>query len=277
MIVTSMPLLLETKKVKQSPLISFASLLIILACIALGVVTITSHRTINQLYDSLPELEQPLATYEFPDGSKLYLTDFRVLAPGEALGLISAQRPLPHSFKPNELTATELPHGDRATTMMLDADIDQPLSRLFNAADAAGYQLMISSAYRSISDQTKLLVDYKLKYGPSMAAKYVAQPGTSEHHSGLAVDLSDASEQCALDSDDCGLSISTAEWLHDNAYKYGFIQRYPEAKQSVTGVAYEPWHYRYVGVTPATYLHKTDLTLDEVIKQLQPGVLKDDS
>jgi D-alanyl-D-alanine carboxypeptidase len=107
--------------------------------------------------------------------------------------------------------------------------------------------------------------------GEEMAALYVLPPGTSEHHTGLSVDFSSVSNECAADSDSCSLSQSSAAWLKENASRFGFIQRYPAGAKAITGVGFEPWHYRYVGKPLAEAMATTDLTLEEVTEKLAPG------
>ena len=91
-----------------------------------------------------------------------------------------------------------------------------------------------------------------------MADKYTARPGYSEHQTGLAIDVKDGSGQYAFfkNSDEY-------KWMKDNAHKYGFILRYPEGKEHITGFSFEAWHYRYVGVDVATFIYENDLTFDE--------------
>lgn len=92
-----------------------------------------------------------------------------------------------------------------------------------------------------------------------MAEQWVAIPGTSEHQIGLAVDISveDGSGQAASD---------VWQWLRENSYKYGFILRYPEDKTDITGISYEPWHYRYVGKETAEEIYRQGVCLEEYLK-----------
>jgi D-alanyl-D-alanine carboxypeptidase len=82
------------------------------------------------------------------------------------------------------------------------------------------------------------------------------------------------SDECTEDSDTCSLGTSSAAWLAENAWKYGFILRYPDGKRDITGVGYEPWHYRFVGRPLAKAMQGSNLTFDEVIEQLAPGYAK---
>ena len=93
------------------------------------------------------------------------------------------------------------------------------------------------------------------------AMEWVALPGTSEHQLGLAVDINADTSKCSRDD--------VYNWLLENSYKYGFIQRYPSGKTSITGVANEPWHYRYVGKKAAEEIHQSGMCLEEYVENLK--------
>lgn len=114
------------------------------------------------------------------------------------------------------------------------------------------------STYRSYDYQKKLYNYYVKTRGQKYASKCSAVPGCSEHQTGLAVDVMG-------ENGDYNLFEETKEfnWIKDNAYKYGFILRYPKDKEKITGYKYEPWHYRYVGISLAKLLYDEDLTLEE--------------
>ena len=99
----------------------------------------------------------------------------------------------------------------------------------------------------------------------AQAGTVVAVPGTSEHQTGLAVDLVDKSYQHL---DDAQASTDVQQWLMENSWKYGFILRYPAEKSDVTGIIYEPWHYRYVGKPAAREMRELGLCLEEYIEWL---------
>jgi D-alanyl-D-alanine carboxypeptidase len=107
--------------------------------------------------------------------------------------------------------------------------------------------------------------------GEVAANQAIAKPGQSEHQTGLAIDISTLSRTCYLDQ--CFATTADGLWLADNSYKFGFILRYPEGMESITGYQYEPWHFRYVGIDLATALHDSKLTLD----QAWPYLLKADN
>jgi LAS superfamily LD-carboxypeptidase LdcB len=206
--------------------------------------------------------------------TEVFLATPSLVQTGQLWGLISKTHPLPNNYVPDDLIDTTLAHGDASQPMKLQKHIEAPLRAMYAAAEQDGFELMLSSAYRSITDQRALQNEFIAKQGKAMADVYVAQPGTSEHHTGMAVDLTSASSQCESDSNSCSLSQGAADWLAKNAPNFGFIQRYPEGKQPITGVAFEPWHYRYIGVTLARAMSQSGLTLDEVIEQMAPGLKK---
>ena len=131
-------------------------------------------------------------------------------------------------------------------------------------AKKEGYTIIIVSAYRSYEYQKKLFSSYVENKGYEYALKCSAKEGHSEHQTGLAVDIADAS----LDYDNFEFT-KEFNWMKKNAYKYGFILRYPKAKYHITGFKYEPWHYRYVGIETAKYIYENNLTLEEYKKEIK--------
>lgn len=129
---------------------------------------------------------------------------------------------------------------------------------LSKKAKDEGFNIRAVSAYRSYDYQSNLYNNYVKKDGVSNADKYSARAGFSEHQTGLAVDI-----------DNITSSFNDFEktkeflWMMENAYKYGFILRYPKGKEDITGYIYEPWHYRYVGIEAATIISKNNITYEE--------------
>lgn len=118
--------------------------------------------------------------------------------------------------------------------------------------------LIGSSAYRSYKSQLRILKEETDKKGVDYADKYVAKPGQSEHQSGLAIDVTNR-VRC-FDK-----TSKEAQWLANNAHKFGFILRYPDGKENITGYNYEPWHIRYVGKDIAKEIYKKNITLEEYL------------
>lgn len=137
--------------------------------------------------------------------------------------------------------------------MMLDKVALTNLELLFMDAKSQNIDLLLYSAYRSYDKQLSLW-----KTTPTFDNLYKAVPGYSEHQTGLAVDIS------TIDEGLTSTKTKAYEFLEKNAYKYGFILRYPKDKTDITGYAYEPWHFRYVG-SISTFIYENNLTLEEYI------------
>ena len=126
--------------------------------------------------------------------------------------------------------------------------------------------IAITSAYRTLEEQQATLEEFIEKYGEEYAYKAVAPVGTSEHHTGLALDIVSMSYQL-LDKEQ--ENTPEQQWLMHNSYKYGFILRYPNDKSEITGIHYEPWHYRYVGKEIAKKIYEQGICLEEYLENLQ--------
>lgn len=129
---------------------------------------------------------------------------------------------------------------------------------LAKKALSEGYRIRAVSTYRSFSYQEGLYNNYVAKDGVEKADKYSARAGFSEHQTGLAVDVDNFST-----SFNDFENTKEYKWMLDNAYKYGFILRYPKDKENITGYIYEPWHYRYVGIEIASLIHENNLSYEE--------------
>lgn len=159
--------------------------------------------------------------------------------------------------------------------------IEEPVEALINAALADGIELKFVSAYRSVEEQQAVVdsvINQNIASGMSeedaktTAMSVLTEPGYSEHHTGLAIDLVDTAYYQNHTSDllvEGYSETASAKWLAENAPKYGFILRYPKGKESETDINFEPWHYRYVGIEHATYMTQNNLTLETYIKKLQ--------
>lgn len=224
-------------------------------------------------YDGVSKMvasEPVIAKVASIDGNKLVIPTYQMFHQGHLWALVSKKRPLKGEAG---YTLVNIPvaHGDSDQPMKVAKNISDQLERMINAAEADGEPLMVSSAYRSLSEQHKLYNQFVAENGKALAALYVSPVGASEHHTGLSVDLSSVSDDCSEDSDTCSLSQTGAAWLAKNAARFGFIQRYPSGKENITGINHEPWHYRYVGIPMAKAMNDTGMTFDEVIQQIAPG------
>lgn len=177
----------------------------------------------------------------------------------------------PWSFLP-EGYAPEL--VDAENGYQVDARCIDALMQMLSDCRRAGHNAQIASAYRSHEHQTRLYnkkVQYYIDRGYSRenaevkAATIVAVPGTSEHELGLAVDLVDGSYWVL---DEAQEKTAAQKWLMAHCWEYGFILRYPNDKSDSTGIIYEPWHYRYIGIEIAKELHESGLCLEEYFLSL---------
>ena len=129
---------------------------------------------------------------------------------------------------------------------------------MFTVSKKQGVNIMSASGYRSYTFQVKLYGRYVQEQGQAVADSQSARAGYSEHQTGLAVDVEPTSRQCEVDP--CFANTPEGQWLAANAYKYGFVIRYPSDKQQVTGYIPEPWHVRYVGTDLSNQMHDQDIT-----------------
>ena len=130
----------------------------------------------------------------------------------------------------------------------ISAKVAEDFTALFQAAQAAGQGLSVTSSYRSYATQVSTYNYWVSISGAQGADQYSARPGYSEHQTGFALDFANANGSCSLD---CFGTTSQYDWLQQNAATYGFIQRYYAGKEAITGYMAEEWHYRYVGPTVA--------------------------
>ena len=181
------------------------------------------------------------------------------------LMLVNQSHPMEDGYVP------ELANIDDAH--QVDARVLEPLQNMLKAASDEGYSLYVCSAYRSVDRQKELFNESMIDYvnqgmtyyeAAIETAKSIAWPGESEHATGLAMDI--------VSSDYAGLDEQQGEtddqkWLMEHCYEYGFILRYPKDKSEDTGIIYEPWHYRYVGVEAALAIRDQGVTLEEYLNE----------
>ena len=136
-------------------------------------------------------------------------------------------------------------------------DAQAAFNEMQAAAKKDGYNLTIVSGFRSYSYQSQLYNNYVARDGKAAADTYSARPGYSEHQTGLAMDINNASSSFN--------NTPEAKWIAANCYKYGFILRYPKGKENITGYMYESWHVRYLGKQLAKEVYDSGLTLEEFL------------
>ena len=144
------------------------------------------------------------------------------------------------------------------TDQMLTSDTFEAFKEMWTSAKSEGLTLIINSSYRSYEDQENVYEYYKATKGEEEADLIAAHPGFSEHQTGMALDL-----QTYGSTGKTFENFDEFKWLEKNAYKYGFILRYPKDKEYLTGYEYESWHFRYVGKEAAKYIQENKITFDE--------------
>ena len=180
--------------------------------------------------------------------------------------LVNKEHPISEDYQSPELTKVSY-------RFYVDSRCYEDLNAMLEACRADGLTPVICSAYRTLNDQIYLF-NRKLQrlraQGMTEAEAYdraqivVALPGASEHHTGLAVDLVDYAYQ---ELDEQQEQTAVQQWLLENCWDYGFILRYPNGKSDITGIIYEPWHYRYVGREVAAELRNSGLCFEEYVAQ----------
>lgn len=175
------------------------------------------------------------------------------------LVLVNADHPLPQDFSV-DLKALR-------NEQFVDARIYPELQQMFDDARAVGIYPLVNESFRTAARQQQIMDQYIAGFeaqefshaeAVQKAKEIVAEPGTSEHQLGLAVDII-----AEFDED----STATWQWLAENCWRYGFILRYPEDKVEITGISYEPWHFRYVGVDAAKEIMDRGICLEEYLQE----------
>lgn len=170
--------------------------------------------------------------------------------PADPTVLVNKTRPVtPAGWAPDDLVRPDVPVlGEHD---LLREDAAGALERLAaDAEDATGRELVLASGYRSVEYQARLYARYVEAHGRRAADTFSARPGFSEHQTGLAADVAEAGTPFTRFG-----STETGRWVAEQAWRYGFVVRYPEGRQAVTGYTPEPWHLRYVGTGLSVPMH----------------------
>ena len=167
--------------------------------------------------------------------------------------LVNAQNPLPEGYEPDELVNLfeQKRHFRLASSdLYLERETFEAANRMFKQAEDEELNgFILTSGYRSAEKQAEIFAE--------SAENTAQEPGYSEHQTGMAFDVTAYSDDGSFES------TEQFAWLEEHCWEYGFILRYPEGKESITGIDYEPWHYRYVGLEAAAIIHETGWTLEE--------------
>lgn len=230
--------------------------------------TETESETERKTEEETPKMENPI-----------FSTDLSAYEPymdapsGSFLLLVNKQNALASDYVPADRISVK--NTTKDITLVRTAEM--ALEAMFIEMRAAGYaNVFVTSAYRSYSYQNSLFNTYignEMAADPSLSEaearekvlRYSAAPGTSEHQTGLCVDLM---VNGMRELDESFADYPVYDWLLENAWRFGFILRFPEDKTSITGYDFEPWHYRFVGRYDAYMIHSQGLCLEEYIEQI---------
>ena len=180
------------------------------------------------------------------------------------LMLVNAKNPLPDNYDSEirkDLVEIEPELRNNNNVTKIHKTVYPYITAMVRAAQADGVDLKVWSPFRSYDTQKQLFENQVKKYGgdEEKAATIVARPGTSEHNTGICADFNMA--------DDAFEKTEMFKWMCEHAEEYGFILRYPKDKQDKTGVIYESWHWRFVGIEEAKKINKSGLCLEEYLKK----------
>ena len=224
----------------------------------------SSAEEISQSYEEYIGVEYAIDIYGWeryidPDNADAYLI------------LVNKTNKLDSDYVPADMADVVYTRKDgRATQKMVNTAEKALQAFLLEAAEYGVTDVTVTSAYRSFSYQSQIFNDNVNKNLSKFATRaeceeyvstFSARPGTSEHQTGLACDMHNLSAAHVSFGDK-----AEAKWLAQNAHRFGFILRYPADKTEITGITYEPWHFRYVGRTAATEMYLNGLCLEEYLE-----------
>lgn len=201
------------------------------------------------------------STDEIPDDDEEISEEDRSI-----VALVNKQYSLGEDYAPEDLVTVDVP------TILENPEVNQlrkvaadALKEMFDQAEEAGIYLHARSGYRSYQTQVQLFQGYADQHGEEAANRYSAKPGHSEHQTGLVMDVTSESVNYQL-TESFG-ETEEGKWLSEHAHEFGFIIRYPEGAEDITGYIYEPWHIRYLGVNMATKVYESGLTYEEYLEE----------
>lgn len=202
-----------------------------------------------------PEVEEPVEEEPEPidrsgakgyEGNEVLPTEPTII---KGILVASKQYPLPQNYAPGE-----------------SEEAREAFRQMAAEAQLEDITLVAFSTFRSFERQQELYDRYVKNDGQEAADRYSARPGYSEHQTGLAFDIGEQNFEEHFARESFG-ETAAGKWVAANAHHYGFIMRYPEGKEKITGYMYEPWHFRYVGKDVATQIYEKGITLEDYIEE----------
>ena len=221
------------------------------------------------------EAEEEPQKEDIPEAERMYFPEGQLYS-GDLI-LVNGDYPYNFEYGTNDINllsvemADPVPMGSESLELSFHASSNLN-TMLRDCNEALGVSNTgISEAYRSKEYQQQLWDEIEAAYGEEYTKSIVAKPGYSEHHTGLAVDLTIYRDGW----EDTFTGSENAAWLSENSYLYGYVRRFKEDKADITKISNEAWHFRYVGVPHATYMEEHNLCLEEYIDELRNYTLED--
>lgn len=253
----------EVKPVKKRKPLSINVLISCLLVCAIALLGLSVYAFVNrgQILKNMRDQQTTPTSFKETITMENKLPD-ELVTPSSKTVLVDSVHTLPVDYVPS--TLAEIYLRSTSDVVIVDEETGNKAKEMLGAASEAGIDIYVVTAYRSYEDQQKYYTSRMELLGNSEEAKKQIQPaGASEHQTGLALDFTDdsANAQPTVDFS----KTDAGKWLYEHAHEYGFILRYPQGKEAITGYTFEPWHYRYVGVDIANAIYEMgpDTTFEE--------------
>lgn len=228
---------------KTTKKLTLTALCLVVLCAGFTVFQLMRHQNHTRMTGA--NLTEPASDlYSGENDEQFYDTD-------SILVITNKKHALPAGYEPKDLVR---PQVEMLNECFLRSLAASALEEMFAAADNAGVHLVLGSGYRAESLQKLLYDGYVEQYGREVADYISSRPGYSDHQTGLAVDIADHDALTYLT--EAFADTPEGVWLKEHAHEFGFVMRYPKDREDITGFAYEPWHFRYVGTEAAGAIHE---------------------
>lgn len=197
--------------------------------------------------------------------------------PNNIAVLVNKEFSLPVNYRAKDLIKPDVKFSfdEKNEKQLMRKEAAEALHNMFESAKKEGVEITAVSGFRSYQRQKQVFTAEVAASGAEHAQQAVAEPGKSEHQTGLTMDISSAENQFQLNED--FEKTAAGKWLAKNSAEYGFILRYPKGKEKATGYMFEPWHFRYVGVDIAKDINKRGLTLEEYVQLARESYEKENN
>lgn len=249
------------KQISRYQLVTWIiGILSLFLCLSLYV-RFNKESILQKLYPPLPE---PVNTPGTEEGKKGHWTNElpeELTSRSSILLYVNETHPLPADYVPDDMSKINIPSTGAAIELRKEAG--KKAQEMLKAAKEDDIDIYLTAGYRSYKNQEELYASYVSLLGEARASALVEKGGCSEHQTGLSIDITNDPSGAQLNEEFADTDVY--KWMSKNAYKYGYILRFPKGKKYITGLSFQPWHYRYVGTKTAKKMHKKDknITFEE--------------